>query len=357
MSLNWRQTSPAAGSVPTLIAPGTFVSMSANVAEPSSSAVHAGESTAHHLLNSSAFGADRIGAAEREALVAHHGEDLRVGELAAARAGHRALGLVMCGATRALRVAVDLHAGRRVGIAAVVDPAQLVLDVRERLQHLALRELVADAAFAVACRGSSSSRCTSGAVAEWAAAIRSVVGVRARTYMNAHSGSVAERGDRPERDLLARSWRRRRTGMSGLGGGGPTGAAGAAAGVGAAGAAAAVVAGAVPGVVPQRRGASAGGVPPSAWARAAWLRFSRCSGISVTGAHDRRRDVEIEEILDVEFGDDACTSSQPVDCSTSSVVDRSDEPRLSSHRKWSRTTGVGDYSLCSSSRGRTAPKC
>src|SRR4051812_15348913 len=112
--------------------------------------------------------------------------------------------------------------------------------------------------------------------------------------MNAQSGSVLSVANAQKgiffRDLAAAT-----TGMSGFGGGGPAGCAG----TGEAGRTAGVdevVAGVVPAVAASAGAApSAGGVPPSACARAALLRFSRCSGISVTGAHDRRRDAEMRK--------------------------------------------------------------
>src|SRR4051794_1555158 len=104
--------------------------------------------------------------------------------------------------------------------------------------------------------------------------------------MNAQSGSVLSVAN-AQKGIFFRALAAATTGMSGFGGGGPAGCAG----TGEAGRTAGVddvVAGVVPsvGAVP-----SAGGVSPSACARAALLRFSRCSGISVTGAHDRRQDV------------------------------------------------------------------
>ena len=127
--------------------------------------------------------------------------------------------------------------------------------------------------------------------------------------MKAHSGRVLNVAN-AQNGIFLRDFAAATTALSGFGGGGPTGAGGGAAGAGTAGALAAVVAAAVPGAA----GAlSAAGAPPSACALAAWLRFSRCSGISVTGAHDRR--------LDAGKGKSSqrpenapCTSSQPVDC-------------------------------------------
>src|SRR4051794_12237895 len=115
--------------------------------------------------------------------------------------------------------------------------------------------------------------------------------------MNAHSGNVLSVAN-AQNGIFLRAFAAATTGMSGLGGGGPTGCAGPADGVRTAGADD-VVAGVVPGdgASPSADGVppSDAGLPPSACARAALLRFSRCSGISVTDAHDRRRDAEMRK--------------------------------------------------------------
>jgi len=56
-----------------------------------------------------------------------------------------------------------------------------------------------------------------------------VVGVRARTYMNAHSGKVLSVAN-AQKGIFLRALAAATAGESGFGGGGPTGAAGAAAG-------------------------------------------------------------------------------------------------------------------------------
>ena len=89
----------------------------------------------------------RVGAAERVALVAHDGEDLVVGEVAALL-GHHAERPGRVRATLAVGVAVAVDAGEVVLGGAEVDEAQLVLDVRERLQHLAAGERPAAATLA-----------------------------------------------------------------------------------------------------------------------------------------------------------------------------------------------------------------
>ena len=218
----------------------------------------------------------------------------------------------MCGAARALRVAVDLDSGGRVGIAAAVHPTQLVLDVREGLQHLALRELIADAAFALA------------AVAARAAAVHgrrrrragrrsvSVVGVRARTYMNAHSGNVLSVAN-AQNGIFLRALAAATTGMSGFGGGGPTGAAGAAAARSNGGRG--------------RRGCGrcrAGGVAAASAAPAGVAAFGLCCvrpGCASAGARESRSRVPTIDAETSRSGNPrdrirnaACTSSQPVDC-------------------------------------------
>ena len=108
-------------------------------------------------------------------------------------------------------------------------------------------------------------------------------------------------------------------------------------------------------------GASAAASPPWPWR--AWLRFSRCSGISVTAVNDRRRRPV--------SGKSAGTISRParavVHEFTTAVVPRSGvvdrrrdtRPRAGSSRRvladeLVSTPGCGGYSLCSSSRGRAA---
>ena len=104
----------------------------------------------------------------------------------------------------AVRVAVHLHAGGGVRVGAGVDPTQLVLDVRERLQDLALGELVAEPGdtFTVAAVAARAAGVHDSAFAERPG---DLLGRRCeRTHV--HEGpqrQCAERGERPERDLLA----------------------------------------------------------------------------------------------------------------------------------------------------------
>ena len=264
--------------------------------------------------------------------------------------GMTPVGLGDVRATRAVRVAVDLDAGGDVGLGAEVHPAQLILDVRERLEHLAVGERVADATFAV------------GAVAARAAGVHrrrlrradrrpsAVAGVSARTYMNAHSGkmlsvAIAQNG------IFLRALAAATTGMSGLAaadrrarparrprGGLQSATAGAVAAGAVLGAAAALSA---------ARGARLRPALVRPCCASAGARESR------SRVHDRRRDVEIRK-SSRRIARTACTSSQPCRLSASGVVDRNPNLRVRVAENGSRR-GTGDYSLCSSSRSeRTA---
>ena len=147
---------PAAGASPigmiSMAWPSALVSpasaSSASVV-PSSSATNAGASSEHHVSNSSTVVVrGRVGAAERVALVADNGEDLGVGQVTASGLTlwrHDAERAREVRSTRAVRVPVVGDAGEVVLGRPEVDEAQLVLDVRERQQHLAVHERSSDA--------------------------------------------------------------------------------------------------------------------------------------------------------------------------------------------------------------------
>ena len=168
-------------------------------------------------------------------------------------AGIGPLGAGEVRATGAIGVAVVGDPGDVVVRGSVVDEPQLVLDVRERREDLAIGERIPDAPAPGGAVARLAAPVHLGADAERAAGRLGLVGDATRAYMNPHSGSrlsapIAQNGIR-WRALYAAT-----TGVSGFGGGGPTGAAAAARGAGpvAAGVAAAawdVVAGVAAGVV------------------------------------------------------------------------------------------------------------
>ncbi len=268
--------------------------------EPSSRATNAGASSEHQFSYSvDVLVARRVGTAERVPLVADDGEDLLVGEVAAGEGAlrrHRAERPGLVRAAFPLGVAVDLDALDVVVLRPEVDEAQLVLDVGERLQHLALGELTADSPFTVGPVAAGAVGVDLRADAERPGGDLGRLGQRA----DVHEGPdrhQAQRGQRPDRDLRPRSCAAATYGGSGFGGGGAGGALGGWRPGGPLGAAAA---GAVSPVVAGAAGCSslAGVSPPSSpppspsAARRSRERRSRCSGTSVTWRHDRRHDVE-----------------------------------------------------------------
>ena len=93
----------------------------------------------------------RVRPVEAVALVADDGENLGVGEIAAGvgslgRHHPNRVGLV--GASLTVRIAVDRDPGKVVALRAEVHEAQLVLDVRERLVHLAVGQRPSATSFA-----------------------------------------------------------------------------------------------------------------------------------------------------------------------------------------------------------------
>ena len=145
--------------------------------------------------------ARRIGAAERVALVADDGDDLGLGQLTT-ELGHDAATAGDVRATRTIGVAVDLDAGGVEALGAVVDVAELVLDVWEGLEDLFTGERVADAAATGGTVAAGAVAVDLGALAERTREHFGALGDRA----DVHEGPdrhEAQRGHRPERDLLA----------------------------------------------------------------------------------------------------------------------------------------------------------
>ena len=158
---------------------------------PASRSAKISESSAHHCAE---LGCQVGGLAAPQvvALVAHDAEDLGIGEVAAPRRHRRPVAPEHDVRTAlAVGVAVDVDTGRRVLLGAEVHESQLVLDVGEGLEHLAVDERVADAALpsppwqlaqtavGVGCRRRAGRRRPAACV------------VTARAYMNAQSGSRA----------------------------------------------------------------------------------------------------------------------------------------------------------------------
>ena len=117
--------------------------------------------------------------------------------------GHHAERAGEVRAALAVGVAVDVDAGEVVLGGAEVDEAQLVLDVRERLQHLAVDERAADAALTAGAVAGLARAVDLGADAERTGGDLRRLGDRPHVHEDPDRHQ-AERGHRPERDLQPR---------------------------------------------------------------------------------------------------------------------------------------------------------
>ena len=258
---------------------------------PSSRLTHAGASSEHHVSNSSSvLVRRRVGAAQRVALVAHDGEDLLVGEVAAllrhhAEAAGRGAGRPRGRGCRSCRCRRGCTRPSR-STRSAVGPRCAGTSSAPRRRRTAGR-----------CHPPRSRRGTTSTTRRprrptpiGPSATSGVVGDRADVHEQPDRHQ-AQRGHRPERDLRpvlrrrdvrrvglrGRRWRRRGGGLA-PGGPGRRGCGGLGAVV-----AAGVAAGASP------AGAASSPPPRPSAARRSRDRFSRCSGISVTRRHGSAR--------------------------------------------------------------------
>ena len=135
--------------------------------------------------------------------MADDGEDLGVGELAAGRLTplrHDPERAGDVGAALTVRIAVAGDTGGVVGLRAEVDEAQLVLDVRERLVHLAVGERPAAAALAGSAVARRAVAVDLGADAHRTFERVRRLGQRADVHERPDRHQ-RQRGHRPERDL------------------------------------------------------------------------------------------------------------------------------------------------------------